>query len=113
MIRHRFGSEQPESSTLEGDLNGTVLKKQKQGKRVTRTARVNGAFDVEDWDLDPGVTENCISSASYSATQCKRGRQKDDRPRWYREWRGARLQPGSLGFAGSRSAPSPTARDTA
>ena len=77
---HRFEdqAEQPELSALKGDLNGTVLKKQKRGKRVTRTARVNGAFDVEG---------NCISSGSYSATQCKRGRQKNDRPRWYREWK--------------------------
>ena len=76
---HRFGSEQPESSTLEGDLNGTVLKKQKQGKRVTRKARVNGAFDFEG---------TCISSGSYSATQCKsRKEPKRDWPRWFREWK--------------------------
>lgn len=77
---HRFEdqAEQPELAARKGDLNGTVLKKQKQGKRVTRTARVNGAFDVEG---------NCISSGSYSATQCKRGRPKNDRPRWWREWK--------------------------
>jgi hypothetical protein len=81
---HRFEdqAEQPVLSPLKGDLNGTVLKKQKRGKRVTRTARVNGAFDVE------GTFEgNCTSSGSYSATQCKRWRSKRDRPRWYREWK--------------------------
>lgn len=77
---HRFEdqAEQPDLSALKGDLNGTVLKKQKHGKRVTRTARVNGKFDVEG---------NCISSGSYSATQCKRWRSKRDRPRWYTEWK--------------------------
>jgi hypothetical protein len=42
-----------------GDLNG----------RATRNA-VNGSFNVEDWDPNPGARENCISSGSFSATPC-------------------------------------------
>jgi hypothetical protein len=43
-----------------GDLNGTV----------TRKRKVNGSFNVEDWDPNPGARENCISSGSFSATPC-------------------------------------------
>jgi hypothetical protein len=43
-----------------GDLNG----------RVTRKGRVNGAFNVVDWDPNPGARENCISSGSFHATPC-------------------------------------------
>lgn len=77
---HRFENqfEQPEQSALKGDLNGRLMKKVKQGKRVVRTARVDGAFDTEG---------NCTSSASYSATQCKRKWSKSDRPRWWEEWK--------------------------
>jgi hypothetical protein len=88
---HRFEDQfpSPQVAPLKGDLNGTVLKRVKRGNRVTRTARVNGAFDVEDWDPYglAGVRENCISFGSYSATPCKRRRSKRDRPRWYREWK--------------------------
>jgi hypothetical protein len=42
-----------------GDLNGRVTLKS-----------VNGSFNVEDWDPNPGARENCISSGSYSATPC-------------------------------------------
>ena len=52
-----------------------------------RTARVTGAFDVEDWDPNPGVLENCISYGSYSASPCKRKWSKRDRPRWHTEWK--------------------------
>lgn len=73
---HRFGSELPEAqvSSLKGDLSGTVLKRLKRGGGVTRTARVDGTFNVEDWDPWglTGVLENCTSSGSYSATTCKR-----------------------------------------
>lgn len=44
-----------------GELNG----------RVTRNRRVNGSFNVEDWDPNPGARENCISSGSFSATPCR------------------------------------------
>ena len=37
--------------------------------RVTRKG-VNGAFNVEDWDPNPGVRENCVASGSFSATPC-------------------------------------------
>jgi hypothetical protein len=85
---HRFEDEvEPQVATERGDLNGTLLKRLKRGNQVTRTARVNGAFDVEDWDPVPGVRENCISFGSYSATPCKRWRPQRDRPRWYREWK--------------------------
>jgi hypothetical protein len=39
-----------------GDLSG----------RVTHTA-VNGTFNVQDWDPNPGARENCIASGSFSA----------------------------------------------
>lgn len=39
-----------------GDLSG----------RVTHTA-VNGTFNVQDWDPNPGGRENCIASGSFSA----------------------------------------------
>jgi hypothetical protein len=37
---------------------------------VTRKRRVNGSFNVEDWDPNPGARENCISSGSFHATPC-------------------------------------------
>ena len=43
-----------------GDLNG----------RVTRKRKVNGSFNVVDWDPNPGARENCISSGSFRATPC-------------------------------------------
>jgi hypothetical protein len=43
-----------------GDLNG----------RVKGKGKVNGSFNVEDWDPNPGARENCISSGSFSATPC-------------------------------------------
>jgi hypothetical protein len=71
---HRFENqfENPALAPVKGDLSGRVLKRLKRRGRVTRTARVNGTFNVEDWDPygQAGVQENC-SSASYSATPCK------------------------------------------
>ena len=73
---HAFGSELPDTATPnpKGDLSGMVLKRLKRGGRVTRTARIEGTFNVEDWDPfgQAGVRENCTSSGSYSATPCKR-----------------------------------------
>lgn len=73
---HTFGSELPDTAkpNPKGDLSGTVLKRLKRGGRVTRTARIEGTFNVEDWDPfgQAGVRENCTSSGSYSATPCKR-----------------------------------------
>ena len=43
-----------------GDLNG----------RVTPKRRVNGTFNVVDWDPNPGARANCISSGSFTATPC-------------------------------------------
>jgi hypothetical protein len=73
---HAFGSELPEGASIKGDLSGTVLKRLKRGGRVVRTARVDGTFNLEDWDPFglTGVQENCTSSGSYSASTCK--------PRW-------------------------------
>ena len=68
---HTFGSEFPEGYPLKGDLSGTVLKRLKRGGRLTRPARVDGTFNVEDWDPFAGVKENCTSSGSYSASTCK------------------------------------------
>jgi len=86
---HRFENqaEVPEVSGIRGELKGRVLRRLKRGKKVTRPPRVNGAFNVEDWDPNSGVKENCISYGSYSATPCKRWRSKRDRPRWYRKWK--------------------------
>jgi hypothetical protein len=42
-----------------GDLSG----------RITRKG-VNGAFNVQDWDPNPGVRANCMASGSFSATPC-------------------------------------------
>jgi hypothetical protein len=89
---HRFENqfENPPQAPWKGDLNGRVLKRLKRADRVIRTARVNGAFDVEDWDPYglAGVSENCTSFGShYAATPCKRWRSKRNRPRWYREWK--------------------------
>ena len=39
-----------------GDLSG----------RVTHTA-VNGTFNVQDWDPNPGARANCVASGSFSA----------------------------------------------
>jgi hypothetical protein len=73
---HRFEDqfEYPPLAPWKGDLSGRVLKRLKRGGRVTRTARIDGTFNVEDWDPygQAGVLENCTSpSASYSATTCK------------------------------------------
>lgn len=70
---HAFGSEVPEGYPLKGDVSGTVLKRVKRGGRVTRTARVDGTFNVADWDPGglTGVQENCTSFGSYSASTCK------------------------------------------
>jgi hypothetical protein len=38
--------------------------------RVTPKRKVNGSFNVEDWDPNPGGRENCISSGSFHATPC-------------------------------------------
>jgi hypothetical protein len=73
---HTFGSELPDTATPnpKRDLSGTVLKRLKRVGGVTRTARIDGRFNVEDWDPygQAGVRENCTSSGSYSATPCKR-----------------------------------------
>ena len=73
---HRFEDqfENAQAAPLKGDLSGTVLERLKRGGRVTRTARVDGAFDIQDWDPYglTGVQETDISSGSYSATPCKR-----------------------------------------
>jgi hypothetical protein len=73
---HRFESqfENPQTAPWHGELSGTVLKRLKRGGRVIRTARLDGSFDLQDWDPYgmTGVQENCISSGSYSATTCKR-----------------------------------------
>lgn len=76
-----------ESSSLKGDLSGLVAQPLKRDTLPMRTAQVNGAFDVEDFDPNPGVLENCVSNGSYSATPCKRKRSKREPwPGWYREW---------------------------
>jgi len=56
--------------------SGTVLKRQKRGGRLVRTARVDGSFNVADFDPIglTGIQENCTTSGSYSASTCK--------PRW-------------------------------
>jgi hypothetical protein len=59
----RFEAElSPQLAPPHGDLTGKVLK-----------GKVNGAFNVEDWDPNPGGRENCVSSGSFSATPCKSG----------------------------------------
>jgi hypothetical protein len=70
---HRFENqaENPSLAAARGELTGTVLKRLKRRGRVTRTARIDGTFNVEDWDPFPGVQENCTTSGSYSATPCK------------------------------------------
>ena len=70
---HEFGSELPNPSLIKGDLIGTVLKRLKRGGRVVRTARVDGTFNVEDWDPGgpTGAQQNCTTSGSYSASTCK------------------------------------------
>ncbi len=57
----------PQLAPPRGDLTGKVSK-----GRVGK-GRVNGAFDVEDWDPNPGSRENCVASGSFSATPCKSG----------------------------------------
>jgi hypothetical protein len=53
----RFEAElDPQLRPPTGDLSG----------RVTHTA-VNGTFNVQDWDPNPGVRANCIASGSFSA----------------------------------------------
>ena len=85
---HTFGSEWPEGYAPKGDLNGTVLKRLKRGGRVTRTARVDGTFNVEDWDPFglTGIRENCTSSGSYSASTCKTPRMSPTAPN-YSRWK--------------------------
>jgi hypothetical protein len=72
---HRFENqfENPQLAPWKGSLNGRVLKRLKRSGRVTRTARIDGTFNVEDWDPYgmAGIRENCTTSASYSATPCK------------------------------------------
>ncbi len=72
---HTFGSEVSEAAGLliNGHLSGTVLKRLKRGGRVVRTARVDGSFNLEDWDPSgpTGVLQNCTSSGSFSASPCK------------------------------------------
>jgi hypothetical protein len=59
----RFESDvSPEFTPARGDLIGKVSK-----------GRIRGAFNVEDWDPNPGARENCIASGSFSATPCKSG----------------------------------------
>jgi hypothetical protein len=57
----------PQLAPPHGDLTGKVSK-----GRVGK-GRVNGAFNVEDWDPNPGARENCVASGSLSATPCKSG----------------------------------------
>ena len=83
---HPFGSEVPEGYPLKGDLIGTVLKRLKRGGRVVRTARVDGTFNLEDWDPFTGVQENCASSGSYSASTCKTPRMSPTAPN-YSRWK--------------------------
>lgn len=53
----RFEAElDPQLRPPVGDLSG----------RVTHTA-VNGTFNLQDWDPNPGVRENCTASGSFSA----------------------------------------------
>ena len=85
---HAFGSELPDPSLIKGDLIGTVLKRLKRGGRVVRTARVDGTFNVEDWDPFglTGVQDNCTSSGSYSASTCKTPRMSPQSPH-YDRWK--------------------------
>jgi len=85
---HRFESQfpSPAMAPIKGELHGTVLKRLKRRNRVVRTARVNGGFNIEDWDQQP-ETVGCLSAGSFSATPCKRWRSKRDRPRWWKEWK--------------------------
>jgi hypothetical protein len=57
----------PQWAPARGDLTGKV------SKGGVGKGRVNGAFNVEDWDPNPGVRENCVASGSFSATPCKSG----------------------------------------
>lgn len=57
----------PQLAPPHGDLTGKVSK-----GRVGK-GRINGAFNVEDWDPNPGARENCVASGSFSATPCKSG----------------------------------------
>lgn len=79
--RFESAAEQPQNSNVRGSLNGTVRK-----KTAKRKARVTGSFSIDDWDLSPSL-QGCVSSGTYSATQCKRWRSKRNRPRWWREWK--------------------------
>ena len=84
---HPFGSEFPEAASISGSLTGLVADRLKRDTLPRPTARVTGAYDIQDWDPTPGVLENCVSSGSYSASPCKRKRSTPDPwPRWYREW---------------------------
>jgi hypothetical protein len=55
----------PEWRPPHGDLTGRV------SKGSVGKGRVTGAFNVEDWDPNPGARENCVASGSFSATPCK------------------------------------------
>ncbi len=86
---HAFGSEVPDGGlSTKGDLRAKVLKKRKRNGRVTRKARVNGTFNVEDWDPYglAGVQENCTSAGSYSAPTCKPPRMSPQSPK-YNRWK--------------------------
>ena len=62
------------ANRFEADLDPQLRPPVGEGSgRVTRKGRVHGAFDVEDWDPNPGSRENCVSSGSFSATPCKTG----------------------------------------
>lgn len=108
LFTHRFENqfEQPQQAPLRGELKGRVEKKLTKGGRVVRAARVSGAFDLQDWTLEPGV-DPCVSSASYAATQCKRWRAKRDRPRWYREWKAPPAAEPAPPAACGRTGPAP------
>jgi hypothetical protein len=85
--RFEYLFESPQFAPWKGDLHGKVLKRLKRGGRVIRTARVNGSFDVQDYDPYglTGVQENCIASGSYSAKTCKRWMSR--RAPNYRRWK--------------------------
>jgi hypothetical protein len=85
---HTFGSELPDPSLIKGDLIGTVLKRLKRAGRVVRTARVDGTFNVEDWDPSgpTGAQQNCTSSGSYSASTCKTPHMSPQSPH-YDRWK--------------------------
>ena len=89
VVPHPDQSELPDGATrLKGDLIGTVMKRLKRGGRVVRTARVDGTFNIEDWDpFGPtGAQQNCTSSGSYSASTCKTPHMSPQSPH-YDRWK--------------------------